>query len=121
MGAKIIEKHITLDRRMKGTDQAGSLGVEGIQRMVRDIRLIERSMGVEDVFIAESTVSAKHKLERSIATNREIQVGEVIQEADLHLLSPGDGFKWHELEKVVGKKAVTKIPADEIVYPQQLS
>ena len=121
MGAKIIEKHITLDRRMKGTDQAGSLGVEGIQRMVRDIRLIERSMGVEDVFIAESTVSAKHKLERSIATNREIQVGEVIQEADLHLLSPGYGFKWHELEKVVGKKAVTKIPADEIVYPQHLS
>ena len=121
MGAKIVEKHITLDRRMKGTDQAGSLGVEGIQRMVRDIRLIERSMGVEDVFIAESTVSAKHKLERSIATNREIQVGEVIQEADLHLLSPGDGFKWHELEKVVGKKAVAKIPADEIVYPQHLS
>jgi sialic acid synthase len=121
MGAKIIEKHITLDRRMKGTDQAGSLGVEGIQRMVRDIRLIERSMGVEDVFIAESTVSAKHKLERSIATIREIQAGEVIKEADLHLLSPGDGFKWHELEKVVGRTAITNIPADEIIYSQHIS
>jgi len=121
MGAKIIEKHITLDRRMKGTDQAGSLGVEGIQRMVRDIRLIERSMGVEDVFIAESTVSAKHKLERSIATIREIQAGEVITEADLHLLSPGDGFKWHELEKVVGRTAINTIPANEIIYSQHIS
>lgn len=121
MGAKVIEKHITLDRRMKGTDQAGSLGVEGIQRMVRDIRLIERSMGVEDVFIAESTVSAKHKLERSIATIREIQAGEVIKESDLHLLSPGDGFKWHELEKVVGKTAIKNIPADEIIYSQHIS
>ncbi|MBM3438203.1 MAG: shikimate dehydrogenase [Bacteroidetes bacterium] len=121
MGAKIIEKHITLDRRMKGTDQAGSLGVEGIQRMVRDIRLIERSMGIEDVFIADSTVSAKHKLERSIATNREIKVGETIQQSDLHLLSPGDGFKWHELEKVVGKTATKTIPADEIIYQENLS
>jgi sialic acid synthase len=121
MGAKIIEKHITLDRRMKGTDQAGSLGVEGIQRMVRDIRLIERSMGVEDVFIADSTVSAKHKLERSIATIRTINAGETIQESDLHLLSPGDGYKWHELNNVVGKTAATTIPADEIIYPQHLS
>lgn len=121
MGAKIIEKHITLDRRMKGTDQAGSLGIEGIQRMVRDIRLIERSMGIEDVFIADSTVSAKHKLERSIATNREIKVGETIQQSDLHLLSPGDGFKWHELEKVVGKTATKTIPADEIIYQENLS
>ncbi|MCX8484963.1 MAG: hypothetical protein RL747_91 [Bacteroidota bacterium] len=121
MGASIIEKHITLDRRMKGTDQAGSLGVDGIQRMVRDIRLIERSMGTEDVFIAESTVSAKHKLERSIATKREILAGEVIQESDLHLLSPGDGFKWHELTQVAGKVANQNIPADEIIYPQHIS
>lgn len=121
MGANIIEKHITLDRRMKGTDQAGSLGVDGIQRMVRDIRLIERSMGTEDVFIAESTVSAKHKLERSIATKREILAGEVIQETDLHLLSPGDGFKWHELSEVAGKVAKQNIPSDEIIYPQHIS
>jgi sialic acid synthase len=106
---------------MKGTDQAGSLGVDGIQRMVRDIRLIERSMGTEDVFIAESTVSAKHKLERSIATKREILAGEVIQESDLHLLSPGDGFKWHELTQVAGKVANQNIPADEIIYPQHIS
>ena len=34
MGAKIIEKHITIDRKMKGTDQAGSLAIDGIERMV---------------------------------------------------------------------------------------
>jgi sialic acid synthase SpsE len=121
LGAKVIEKHITLDRRMKGTDQAGSLGVEGIHRMVRDIRLIERSMGIEDVFIADSTVSAKHKLERSIATNREIKAGEIIKETDLQLLSPGDGFKWHELEKVVGKTVLISVPANEIIYGHHFS
>ena len=44
LGAKMIEKHITIDRRMKGTDQKGSLGPDGVNRMVRDIRLIEQSM-----------------------------------------------------------------------------
>ena len=49
MGAKIIEKHITLDRKMKGTDQAGSLGVDGINRLVRDLRVLEISFGKEEI------------------------------------------------------------------------
>ena len=44
MGASIIEKHITLDRNIEGTDHIGSLGPEGLQRMVRDLRLLEMSL-----------------------------------------------------------------------------
>ena len=121
LGSKIIEKHITLDRRMKGTDQAGSLGVDGIHRMVRDIRLMERSLGVEDVFICDATVTAKHKLERSIATNKTIAKGSMITESDLHLLSPGDGFKWHDKSLVIGSIAVTDIPENEIIYPSHIT
>lgn len=117
MGAKIIEKHITIDRNMKGTDQAGSLGIDGIYRMMRDIRIIEMSMGEEDIFIDPSVKAAKEKLERSIATKREINAGEKITEDDIHLLSPGDGFKWHEKDAVVGKIAKRDIPKDEIIYP----
>ncbi len=120
LGATIIEKHITLDRRMKGTDQAGSLGVDGIQRMVRDIRLMERSLGVEEVFISDSTVAAKHKLERSIATNKFIAKGSTITENDLHLLSPGDGYKWHDKQIVIGSIATADIPANEIIYPTHI-
>ncbi|MDE6352041.1 MAG: N-acetylneuraminate synthase family protein, partial [Muribaculaceae bacterium] len=50
MGAEIIEKHITIDRRMKGTDQAGSLGPDGVNRMLRDIRVAERWMGREELY-----------------------------------------------------------------------
>ncbi len=116
MGAKIIEKHITLDRRMKGTDQAGSLGPDGVHRMVRDIRILDQSMGVEDIFIVEDTKLAKVKLERSIATNKIIKAGQVITENDLHLLSPGDGFKWTDRNSVIGKTAKHDIPANEIIY-----
>ena len=53
MGAKIIEKHITLDRQMKGTDQAGSLEIDGIYRMMRDIRNLELSFGTEEIKIED--------------------------------------------------------------------
>jgi sialic acid synthase len=85
--------------------------------MVRDIRVAERWMGREDLYIEESVASAKNKLERSIATVRKLKVGEVINELDLHLLSPGDGFKWTELDKVVGKTIVKEIGANELIYP----
>lgn len=116
MGAEIIEKHITIDRRMKGTDQKGSLGPDGVNRMVRDIRIAEHWLGVEDIYIDKSVSSSKLKLERSIATKRLIKKGEIIRKEDLHLLSPGDGFKWSQIAEVVGKKACQDIEANEVVY-----
>lgn len=116
LGAKIIEKHITLDRRMKGTDQAGSLGTDGIARMVRDIRIMEDSIGKEEIFIEPSVQAAKVKLERSIASKRNMKAGELIAEGDLHLLSPGDGFKWSEKDEVIGKKLLSDVSKDEIIY-----
>ncbi|ESU22176.1 hypothetical protein FEDK69T_21540 [Flavobacterium enshiense DK69] len=120
MGAKIIEKHITLDRRMKGTDQAGSLGPDGVHRMVRDIRILDMSMGVEDIFVVPETIAAKVKLERSIATNRDMKVGEIITENDIHMLSPGDGFKWIDKEKVIGKVLKEDIDTNEVIYKKNL-
>lgn len=116
IGAEIIEKHITLDRRMKGTDQAGSLGPDGLIRMIRDIRLLNISMGKNEIFISSDTINAKNKLERSIASKRKILKGEIIEEKDLHLLSPGDGFKWIEKDLIIGKKVLKNIPKNEIIY-----
>ena len=116
MGAEIIEKHVTIDRHMKGTDQAGSLGPDGVNRMIRDIRIAERWMGKEDIYIDPNVASAKEKLERSIASKHELKIGDVITENDLHLLSPGDGYKWSEINNVVGKTVIQDIPANEIIY-----
>jgi len=120
LGAKIIEKHITLDRKMKGTDHKGSLGTEGIWRMVRDIRNVEKSMGEEKMFISDVVADTRIKLERSVASAHEIKKGEMIREEDLHLLSPGDGFKWDEKHMLVGKKAAENIPKDEIIYKHMI-
>ncbi|MFT6782987.1 MAG: sialic acid synthase SpsE [Saprospiraceae bacterium] len=121
MGAEIIEKHITIDRNMKGTDQKGSLGPDGVNRMVRDIRLLEKSMGVKDIQINDAVTAAKIKLERSIASNKEIKAGQVISINDIHLLSPGGGFNWVDNDEVVGKIAKNDIPNDEVIYEDMIA
>ncbi len=121
MGAEIIEKHITIDRKMKGTDQLGSLGPDGINRLVRDIRVAELWLGEKDLFIEDKVKSAKTKLERSIASKIVIKKDEVITEDMIHLLSPGDGFKWSQKDIVIGKKAIKNIDANEIIYNDFIS
>ncbi|WP_085515703.1 N-acetylneuraminate synthase family protein [Marivirga sericea] len=116
MGAEVIEKHITLDRSMKGTDQKGSLAPDGMYRMVRDIRNLEMALGERKKEASESIEAAKIKLERSIATKRDLKAGEIVKEEDLHMLSPGDGFKWAQKDHVVGKKLKQDIPKDEVIY-----
>jgi sialic acid synthase len=120
MGAEIIEKHVTIDRSMKGTDQAGSLGPEGVMRMVRDIRIAERWMGEETFFIEPSVQAARVKLERSIASKRDLSVGEIIKPEDIQLLSPGDGIKWIDKEVIIGAKVINAIPKNEIIYPENV-
>ena len=102
---------------MKGTDQAGSLGPDGVNRMVRDIRIAEKWLGTKSLYIDKSVESAKFKLERSIATKRALHVGDIIAEEDLHMLSPGDGFKWSQVNEVIGKTVSVEIPINEVIYP----
>ena len=121
LGAEMIEKHITIDRRMKGTDQEGSLGPDGLNRMVRDIRLLEKSFGSEDIQMNLKVMPAKIKLERSIATNKPIEKGSLIRDEDIQMLSPGDGYKWSQKDLIIGKIAAIDIPGNEIIYQKHIT
>ena len=121
MGAKIIEKHITIDRNMKGTDQKGSLALEGLKRMIRDIRNIEESLGKEDMFISNAVSDSKIKLERSIASNKNLKKDHIVTENDIKLLSPGDGYSWNERSNVIGKKLLKDIATNDIIYNEFLA
>jgi N-acetylneuraminate synthase len=62
LGARIIERHVTLDRSMWGTDQGASLEPQGLQRLVRDIRVIEAALGDGVKRVYESEVPIRQKL-----------------------------------------------------------
>ena len=64
LGARMVERHITLDRAMWGTDQAASLEPNGITRLVRDIRLVEAALGDGVKRVVPSEVPILKKLRR---------------------------------------------------------
>jgi N-acetylneuraminate synthase len=64
LGACVIERHITLDRSMWGSDQAASVEPQGFERLVRDIRTVERALGDGQIRIYESEIPVMQKLRR---------------------------------------------------------
>jgi N-acetylneuraminate synthase len=70
MGATFIERHITLDRAMWGTDQAASVEVTGMYRLVKDIRDIEKSLGDGKKKLFDSELSSRKKLRRVQEENK---------------------------------------------------
>lgn len=115
LGAKIIEKHITLNHSMKGSDHRGSLEPEGLWRMVRDVRNVETSLGSLEKKVPQAVESARRKLERSIASSRDLQKGTILSEEHLCLLSPGSGLRWSERTRILGKRLVRDVPEHTLI------
>tara|TARA_E500000318_G_C3566908_1_gene216092 strand:+ start:446 stop:1510 length:1065 start_codon:yes stop_codon:yes gene_type:complete len=104
LGANIIEKHVTLDTNMKGSDHKGSADIETFHKMTNNIRLAEISLGVSSFLTDKSFIkNTKLKLQRSLCYNKDIRSGTVVTLDDLHMLSPGDGLSWDKKESVLGK------------------
>ncbi len=115
MGACVVEKHLTLAKYMKGSDHACSLEPDGLRRIVRDIRNVERALGNGLIDIPEGVESARVKLDRSLVSQRAIPVGTIVTEDMLCLRSPGTGLPWRERDRFVGKCARRDIPADVVL------
>lgn len=112
MGASLIEKHITLDRTMKGTDQPGSLESSGLKKLVDYIRGIEIATGDGEKIVNPVTKAAKEKLARSITSKQFIPANTILTEEMLCLKSPGTGLKWKQKSEIVGRKALHDIQPD---------
>jgi len=112
LGAAMIEKHITLDRTMKGTDQPGSLEEAGLKKLIQYIKATEMAMGDGEKIVNPATKASKEKLARSITSKIAIPKGTVVTEEMLTLKSPGTGLKWVEKDLIIGKSANRNINND---------
>lgn len=115
LGAKVIEKHFTLDRTMDGPDHKASLEPSELKTMVDAIRNIELSMGTG---IKEPADSEKKNIaiaRKSIVANQSIKKGDILTETNLTVKRPGDGIspmKWFE---IIGTKAIRDFEEDELI------
>jgi len=122
MGAKIIEKHITLDHEMRGTDHAGALDMDGIRRCIRDIRNTEKMIAMSSVAdVKDATRLAREKLGRSLAWARSLKAGATIKPNHLTMVSPGNGLSWADRIKVIGMSLKGDVIRNDIIQLGELN
>lgn len=115
LGARIVEKHFTMDRRMKGPDHIASLEPDEFALMVRSIRNIEKAMG--DSIKRPSKSELKNILiaRKSIVASRNINKGELFTEENITVKRPGTGISPMEWYAVLGKIAGSAFKEDEVI------
>jgi N-acetylneuraminate synthase/sialic acid synthase len=103
LGARVIEKHFTLNHTWKGTDHAFSLEPIGMKKMVRDLRRTRVAMGDGVKKIYETEVTPIIKMGKKLVAARDLPAGHALKREDIALKSPGDGLPPYELDKVIGR------------------
>lgn len=115
LGAQVIEKHLTLDRRLPGPDHKASLEPKEFQEMVRNIRSTEQMLGDGRKKPSHNERKYIPLVRKSIVSARDIEKGQKITPADLVVKRPGTGIPPGDLRKVVGRKARRPIAADRLL------
>jgi sialic acid synthase len=113
LGARVIEKHFTLNRAWKGTDQAFSLEPQGLQKMVRDLQRTRTAMGngVKSPYASE--VEPLVKMSKKIVAARPLAAGHVLATEDLAFKSPGDGIPPYQVDSLIGMRLTSPLLEDD--------
>jgi len=104
LGAKIIEKHFILDRKLGGPDAAFSLEPEEFKIMVKAVREVEKALGKVSYELSEKTKKCR-EFSRSLFVVKDIKVGETLTEENVRSIRPGFGLLPKYLKDILGKKA----------------
>jgi N-acetylneuraminate synthase len=109
LGAKIIEKHVILNKQMPGPDQSVSIDFNELNQLVDGVRKIERALGAEKAVHEDEEIIRKWAF-RSIVSRCPIQEGQVITQAMIWSKRPGTGIPSHKMSNIIGKIARRDIP-----------
>ena len=121
LGARIVEKHFTLNRAMKGTDHAFSLEPVGLRKMVRDLERTHKAMGNGEKKVYESEKAPIIKMGKSLVVARDLPSGHVLGAEDIVMKSPGGGIPPYELGTVLGRVTLTALHEDDFLSFEVLS
>ncbi|NLB62256.1 MAG: acetylneuraminic acid synthetase [Clostridiales bacterium] len=118
LGARVIEKHFTLNKTLKGNDHYHALDPTDAKSFIESIEFLESIRGSYELKCLESEQKARSNARRSIVAAKAIQKGAIIKNEMLTFKRPGTGISPAELEKVIGKVALVDIDEDTIITPE---
>jgi N,N'-diacetyllegionaminate synthase len=120
MGAKVIEKHVTLNKKMNGTDHLASIDMGELKLMVDGIRQVEKSLGTGKKKKYKSEEVLISILGKSIATKVPLKAGSILRKEDLTTKGPYTGISAKNFYQVIGKKLLKDKLADEILFENEI-
>ena len=123
LGACVIEKHLTIDKSLEGNDHKVSLLPKELIDMVRMIRNVEESMGLEDQprEISQGELINRENLAKSLIANVEISEGTVITRDMLGIKSPGQGLQPNRINDLIGKVAQRDIKQNNFLFESDIN
>lgn len=117
LGARIVEKHFTVDRNMEGNDHKVSLLPDEIAEMVRQIRNVEEAMGQGgERELTQGELINRENLAKSLVINCNLPQGQVIQRHMIVVKSPGQGLQPNRIDELVGKVASRDFKAGDFFF-----
>lgn len=119
-GARVIEKHFTLDKNMEGPDHLASLSPEELILWVQGIRNLEKALGSAVKNPTKEELEIAKIARKSVVTINDIQKGNIIELKDLAIKRPGTGIEPKNIDHVIGKKAKNHISKDSIIKFEDL-
>ncbi len=115
MGARIIEKHFTLDRNLPGPDHKASLEPSELASMVSAIRNIELAIGSGEKHVSDSERPNIVVARKSIVAATDIRKGDLLTENNITVKRPGNGISPMKWDAVLGTAAIRDFLADELI------
>ena len=115
LGAKIIEKHFTLDKSMNGPDHKASLDPNELRNMVKAIRNIEIGLGSMKKVPSESEIENIAIVRKSIVANDSIKKGDLFAEKNITTMRPGTGISPMKWDEIIGSKALKNYKKGDLI------
>lgn len=120
LGARIIEKHFTINHTWKGTDHALSLEPIGMQKMIRDLHRTRVALGDGVKRVLPNERPAIDKMGKKLVAATDLEPGHVLTAEDIAIKSPGDGVPPTELDRVIGKVVRKPLATEEDIRLEEL-
>lgn len=114
LGAKIIEKHVIIDKLTPGPDQSVSIDFQDLHSLVDGIRKVEKALGSEKK-IHENEKIIREWAFRSIVSKRKLHIGEIITQDMIWSKRPGTGIPSYKMDEVIGKRLVKDIEENTLL------
>jgi N-acetylneuraminate synthase/sialic acid synthase len=112
LGARIVEKHFTLNRAWKGTDHKFSLEPQGMRKLVRDLERAYVAVGDGTKTMYPSEAEPIRKMGKMLVAARDLPAGHILSREDIALKSPADGLPPYELDRLLGRMLRQPVPAE---------